>query len=160
MLAPQTEVTLKELRNAPWFTAVGQPDVQHAKILQSWREALTFCADRKWEDMCLDAANQLTVQLFQQHRERYKEWGKIAQDVRAVVDELLAEKVRPFIQMHHLPETLVNHVGWDISHLLMESEYADVIPPSFFAGLGFYYVKGHFPCSWEGEYPKGRLIVY
>jgi hypothetical protein len=39
----------------------------------------------------------------------------------------------------------------------MESEYADVVPPRFFAALGFYNVRGHFPCGWEGEYPPGAI---
>ena len=51
-------------------------------------------------------------------------------------------------------------VQWDILHVCMEAEYADVYPPGFYASQAYWYVKGHFPCGWQGEFPNGKLIVY
>ena len=30
---------------------------------------------------------------------------------------------------------------------------------SFFSALMLIYQNGHFPCSWDGEYPDGKAIV-
>jgi hypothetical protein len=35
-----------------------------------------------------------------------------------------------------------------------------VYPPGFFASNAYWYIKGHFPCGWEGEFPKGTLVIY
>jgi hypothetical protein len=52
-------------------------------------------------------------------------------------------------------------VRWDIIHLCMEAEYADLYPPGFFAAKGYWYVAGHFPCGWHRNFPKeGKLIIY
>jgi len=52
-------------------------------------------------------------------------------------------------------------VQWEILGVCMEAEYADVYPPGFYASQAYWYVKGHFPCGWEGgEFPKGKLIIY
>jgi hypothetical protein len=53
-----------------------------------------------------------------------------------------------------------NMVQWDILHVCMEAEYADVYPPGFYASQAYWYVKGHYPCGWQGEFPKGKLIIY
>ena len=42
----------------------------------------------------------------------------------------------------------------------MEAEFADVYPPGFYASQAYWYVKGHFPCGWQGEFPNGTLIIY
>jgi hypothetical protein len=59
-----------------------------------------------------------------------------------------------------VPGAFVDTVDWDILHVCMEAEYADVYPPGFFASQAFWYVQGHFPCGWEGEFPAGRLVLY
>jgi len=51
-------------------------------------------------------------------------------------------------------------VQWDILHVCMEAECADVFPAAYYASQAYWYVKGHFPCGWEGEFPKGKLIIY
>jgi hypothetical protein len=38
--------------------------------------------------------------------------------------------------------------------------YVDLYPPSFFASNAYWYVMGHFPCGWRGEFPKGQLVIY
>jgi hypothetical protein len=63
-------------------------------------------------------------------------------------------------QEHSLPLSFQGVVKWDIIGLLMETEYADIVPPSFFSEQGFWYVEGHFPCGTEGDTADGRRIVY
>lgn len=42
----------------------------------------------------------------------------------------------------------------------MESEYADVYPPDFFAARAYWYRARHFPCGWNGDFPKATLVIY
>ena len=42
----------------------------------------------------------------------------------------------------------------------MEQEYADVVDLNFCTVLGKWYMSGHFPCGWRGEYPDGILVVF
>jgi len=59
-----------------------------------------------------------------------------------------------------LPKSFEDTVQWDILHLAIESEYSDIFPPGFYASQAYWYLKGHFPCGWEGNFPKGKLVVY
>jgi hypothetical protein len=61
---------------------------------------------------------------------------------------------------HDLPKVFLDTVDWDILNLCMEAEYADVYPPGFYASQAYWYLKGHFPCGWQGAFPKGKLVIY
>jgi len=64
------------------------------------------------------------------------------------------------VRENDLPKAFEDTVQWDIIHLCMEAEYADVYPPGFYASQGYWYAKGHFPCGWQGEFPLGTRIIY
>jgi hypothetical protein len=70
------------------------------------------------------------------------------------------EKIRDVRTAHNLPQAFEDTVQWDILHLCMEAEYADVYPPGFYASQAYWYANGHFPCGWHGQFPEGTLIVY
>lgn len=60
-----------------------------------------------------------------------------------------------------LPKIFLDMVDWDILHLCMEAEYAEVYPPGFYASQAYWYMQGHFPCGWQGPFPKGgKLVIY
>src|SRR5262249_31632568 len=61
---------------------------------------------------------------------------------------------------HALPKVFGNTVRWDILHLCMEAEFADVYPPGYYASQAYWYAHGHFPCGWRGEFSSGTLIVF
>jgi hypothetical protein len=70
-------------------------------------------------------------------------------------------KIQAAVQERTLPPVFGRTVQWDLLHLCMEAEYADVYPPGFFASHAYWYIKGHFPCGWRGgEFPNGTLIIY
>jgi hypothetical protein len=73
---------------------------------------------------------------------------------------LVREKIEAARIPVAFPETFIRAVEWDIMMLLTEADHSDLVKPAFYAVLGFYYIKGHFPCGWEGNFPQGRLIVY
>lgn len=81
----RTIATLDRLDKAAWFSRVGIMDVRVPIILSSWHEAIQCCGSAEWENLSLEAANQLRVRILQRSRERYTEWNKIAIEVRETV---------------------------------------------------------------------------
>jgi hypothetical protein len=81
-------------------------------------------------------------------------------ELKPVAQELIAEKAEKTIDGNGMGNDFVGAVEWDIIHLLMEAENADLVAPSFFASQGFWYVHGRFPCGNDGDFPAGRPVIY
>jgi hypothetical protein len=73
---------------------------------------------------------------------------------------LVKQKIAPVVVSHQLDKTFEDTVQWDILSVAIEAEYADVYPPGFFASQAYWYVHGHFPCGWQGDFPDGTLMIY
>lgn len=157
---PSTIATLDELRRAHWFSKVGVVDEPGCKVLSSWEEAIASCTSPDWLDLCLEVSNRFREHLVERSHQRFQQWNKICEEVDPVVWALVREKTRAVVEKHKLPEVFQKIVFWDMLYIVMECEYADVYPPGFYVSQGYWYVKGHFPCGWEGPIPDGRLIIY
>jgi hypothetical protein len=157
---PRTEATLEKLRQVQWFRCVGVRDTEAADVLSSWHEAIESCGSAEWEDLCLEAANQYCERLAERSPQRFQTWNDIVLAIKPTALALVQEKTKQVVEANDLPAAFVNAVNWDILHLCMDAEYADVYPPGFFASQAYWYVKGHFPCGWQGQFPEGKLIIY
>lgn len=157
---PRTAATLDQLERVDWFTCVGVNDTATAVVLSSWQDAIEHCASTEWENLCLEAANQYCERLVERSRERFNKWNDIAVELKETTEPYVRRKIDSVVRANNLPKVFENMVQWDILHLCMEAEYADVYPPGYFASQGYWYSKGHFPCGWEGEFPKGKRIIY
>ena len=157
---PRTQVTLDELGQVEWFRNVGVQDTSAVEILSSWYAAIESCSSTDWENVCLEASNQYCERLVERSPKRFEKWNEIVVAIKPVSQALVREKTRKVIEGHHLPKTFLDAVNWDILHLCMEAEYTDVYPPGFYAASAYWYINGHFPCGWHGEFPNGKLIVY
>lgn len=156
----RTKKTLEELREAAWFASVGQEASDNVIVVKSWREAIESCSSEPWEDLLLEAANQYCERLSERDSQRFMLWNRCVEEIRPLVVELVGEKTRWVEQAHELPPIFRETVEWDIVHVCMEAEFADVYPPGFFASQAYWYVEGRFPCGWSGEFPEGKLIIY
>jgi hypothetical protein len=157
---PRTLADLDDLEKGEWFHAVGAKDTDTAIVLSSWGEAIEHCGSVGWENLLLEAANQYRERLRERSRERLAKWNQVVDEIKPVTEALVRRKVRAVCSKHELPKVFEDTVRWDILHLCMEAEYAAVYPPGFYAGQAYWYVKGHFPCGWQGEFPQGKRIVY
>jgi hypothetical protein len=157
---PRTKATIEQLKQAQWFRCVGVRDTDAAEVLSSWYEAVESCSSPEWEDLCMEAANQYRARLAERSPKLFRRWNDIVAELKPVTQALVLEKTGTVIQENDLPKTFLDTVDWDILNMCMEAEYADVYPPGFFASQAYWYVKGHFPCGWRGEFPKGYLVVY
>lgn len=163
-MQPQTAATLQQLEGADWFANVGTQscieDRSHVILVSSWREAIDRCSSLEWENLCLEAVNQYCERLLERSRERFNQWNTVVESLKPTTQALVRRKIEAVVDEHDLPEVFEHTVHWDILHVCMEAEYADVYPPGFYASQAFWYVTGHFPCGWEGDFPDGTLVVY
>jgi|SRR5579883_2442080 len=157
---PRTVATLERLETADWFAAVGVRDTDAAIVLSSWEEAVEHCGSLEWENLLLEASNQYHERLAERSKERWVRWNEIVNEIKRVTVPLVQRKVEAVCARHQLPKVFEDTVQWDILGGCMEAEYADVYPPGFYASQAYWYVKGHFPCGWQGTFPDGKLIVY
>jgi hypothetical protein len=153
---------IDNLEKTHWFAHVGEP-IENRNIVQvfSWKEAVMYCRQRYSSNVQIECRNLLTERLCIEHSKRYQLWNVIAPAVFAVVEPLIIGKTNDIIRANKLPKAFLDTVGWDIHNICMELEYADLIPPRFFAERAKWYLAGHFPCGWEGDFPVGgKLVVF
>jgi len=152
---------LDKLEKADWFAEIGKPiDSPKVVLVENWQQAIDWCASAEWEDVTLEAANQYRERLFEKSMERFNLWNEIVAEIKTYVVPLVEKKTKKVAAENNLPEVFSHAVRWDILHLCMESEYADVHPTGFFESLGFWYVNGRFPCGWDGVFPEGKLVIF
>lgn len=152
--------TLDELEKADWFGSVGKMDSESALVLSSWGEAIESCSSDDWQNLLLEASNRYTEQLMKNSMERFRQWNSIVDEVKPVTMDLVKRKIAKVSMENQLPKIFEDTVNWDMLHLAMEAEFADVYPPGFFASQGYWYVHGHFPCGWKGNFPEGELVIF
>ena len=160
-MQPATEATIKSLESIEWFFAVGEKVVtNNARFLTSWTEAIQSCESEYWQWLLMEAPNQYRTQLLKKSPERFRKWNDVIREVKLKTIPLVDRKIANVVQQKNLSKVFSDVVDWDILHLCVEAEYADVYPPGFFASQAYWYMKGHFPCGWDGEFPDGKLVIY
>lgn len=160
----QTTATLEKLEKAPWFanvgTYVGVEDRSKFVFLSTWQEAIDYCSSVEWEKLSLEAANQYRERLLERSKERFNQWNEIVHQLKSVTEPFVRRKIESVMRENNLPKVFEDTVQWDILHVCLEAEYADIYQPGYYASQAYWYVKGHFACGWEGDFPKGKLIIF
>jgi hypothetical protein len=159
-LNPRVQGTVERLENADWFSACGLPVNSDVIVLSSWEEASRSCAGDQWQELLLEHSNQLSESVARISRERFRGWNAFVEGVRPLVMMMVSQKTQRGTQGIELPKIVYDTVSWDILHILLEAEYADLIQPRFFSAQGYWYVAGHFPCGWSARPPGGKLVIY
>ena len=163
-MQPQTAATLEQLEKADWFTNVGTfggiQDRSKVILVRSWREAIDRCSSVERDNLSLQAGNKYHQQLRDRLAARYNASKDNVATLKATTEPLVRRKIEAVVREHDLPKVFEDTVQWDILHVCLEAEYADVYQPGFYASQAYWYVKGHFPCGWEGDFPNGTLIVF
>ena len=152
---------IQTLENAAWFTSVGFKDVDDFVFVESWLHAAASFSGSHWEAVHLEGMNLIRDRVQAVSRDRYNQWNDHVDKIKPSLIEICKRKCAEVMQANGLPEQFWWSVCADLIGVGMESEYSDVIEPGFFTNVILdCYLKGHFPCGWEGEFPAGRLIVY
>jgi hypothetical protein len=131
---PRIIATLEHLDETEWFTRVGlRGDITEARVPSSWQDAIDHSSSIDWQNIRLEAANQLRERILDASKERFVLWNNIAGEVREVVIPLVTRKIEAVVRENDLPPTFDHPVRWDILHISMEAEYADIVAPGFYA---------------------------
>lgn len=154
------------LRRIDWFSRCGQPlaldlSMEIDRVL-TWREAAETCTGEAWEDVELEAQNQLTLWLGRHDRENFQRWNeRVERHKIAVIDPLAERAWEPYLLKRELDPAILHSMRWDILSALMENSYLGSGHRCFFfLELLMVYEAGHFPCGWHGDWPDGKLVVY
>lgn len=161
----ETDVASR-INTVDWFSHCGERCSlalsMEPRWVTSWSQAIETCKELVWENVQLEAQNQLTLWLHLNDHENYQKWNEIvAAHKTAVVNPITEKAIAPFQNRHGLDAVLVHSVQWDMLGAMMENSYMTSGHSAFFfLELLIVYEAGHFPCGWEGEWPVGRLLVF
>lgn len=166
-LKSNTLEMIHALEKANWFADVGK-SISDPNIISvhSWKEAIKYCKSRYCANVQMEGTNLLHETLWHLHlrckmTERYMIWNTLVDVVKDQIRPIIELKTRDVIKLYRLPKAFCDTVDWDIMAICMELEYADSVPPRFFAERAKWYLAGHFPCGWEGDFPiGGKLVVF
>jgi hypothetical protein len=160
-MKPKTNSFLQELKSCNCFARVGHQEGDDKVVwVSSWKEAIKKLDSKPSRFAAVESRNLLTERLCFQFKERYREWNRITLETKKVLVPIVNIITGAPKKQHNLPKEFVDYVSWDLLAACMEFEYADIVPPRYFAERAKWYLAGHFPCGWEGEFPEGRLIVF
>ena len=151
---------LDRLEEASWFSRVGMDKGAGIPVVASWPEAIECCRSFEWEDVQLEASNQFCECLAERSRDRFQLWNETVREVNKAIGPLVDRKIATTVRENGLPKLFRAQVNRDMRGICMETEYADVCPPRLFGQMARWYIGGHFPCSWSGPFPEGKLVVY
>jgi hypothetical protein len=156
-----TMATLKQLIDVDWFRNVGAPDPGDVEILSSWAEAIEYCTSVECQRLNLEAVNQYRTRLAERSSTALDRWSDIVAELYPIVQGMVRDKAGHVVAVSRLPQIFIDIVDWDMLHLCMECEYADIFPVGLYVSKAYWYVEGHFQCGWQGPFPKGgRSIIY
>jgi len=151
---------LSRLDAADWFSRIGDNDVEGAHVVSTWRELVRISKKTRWEDFLMERSNDVRRQLSAASKERYFKWNQVIVDINSTTDPLVSSKVSQVKLDNNLPEMFEATIRWEIMFACMEYECLDICPTGFFVRNAEWYIQGHCPCGWLGEFPQGGWAVY
>ncbi|WID96228.1 hypothetical protein QO058_26450 [Bosea vestrisii] len=157
---PQTIATLDKLDATNWFERVGTKDLSDAIVLSSWEDAARSASAAEWENIGLEAFNNLREKILTIDKARFNRWNDIVASVKVFSNALVEDKFRESPALKDLPSIIIDCAKWDVLGLCMEAEHLDIVDPGFFHAISYYYVKGHFPCGIDGDPATGTMVVF
>jgi hypothetical protein len=165
-LGDSTLKLIERLCANDWLACVGTPITSRlVGYVPDSQTAINSFLSKNWEDVRLEASNQLSVCVFQSDRKRFNTtWNEISYSAEPLLAPAIAALLDAIRIRFNLDELGVREFEYyakrDFFGACHETEYADIAPPSLRLDIANWYLVGHLPCGYEGEYPTGKLIVY
>jgi hypothetical protein len=156
----------ERLRDCDWFHNVGAGNLAGVKRAKSWDEAIRLVSEdpfnRDWDDMSNDVHNMISTRAAQEDQQRYNsDWNDIVRAVESHVDPLVKANLDPVLDRLRLPRVILKRFRtFFFWHFIFVAYFSEVPQASMDRTILEYYMQGHFPCGYHGEYPDGKLIVY
>jgi hypothetical protein len=158
--APLTIAALDKLDEVLWFESVGRSEFENVVQLHNWSDAADCACSRLSRDFRNERGNLLSESVAAKSTVRFQQWNEIVRIVKPFVTALLHDKADKIISPNGLFGDVLHALNWDILHLCIECEYADLVDPGYFHATAFYYSRGHFPCGVVVEGGVAKRAVF
>ena len=154
---------LSEFDAAPLFSkcgasieSLGAGTIQ----VQNWEIMLESIGTVERENAGIDAANLLRHQIRTHVPEQLNLWNDHVDDIKPQLEEVVYRKLTPWMQSRTLPPRMVNSVRWDLLHLCLYEGHKPYVNVPFYDEMRAWYMAGHLPCGWFGDFPVGQMMVH
>jgi hypothetical protein len=154
-----------KLSRAPLLVHVGEP-IDDPTVIQvrSWMDALKSSRDRTWYDFLIDRNNELAA-LTPLDKSTGEQFVRF---VRRTLPQLHAIFERAAAKIGLLPNdaaTVVRYGPWITLRACDEIAHADRYKTHWHRDISKWFLTGHFPCGWQGDWPEGgepngKLVVF
>jgi len=159
-LSPATQATLEQLEGAEWFTQVGQPiEGDDVRVVDSWEEAIRLATSPEWIERKLAVMNDLRISLMQADPKHIDHYEDVLEEIELSAIDVAHWHCQPLID-EGVDENLLEAAIQDMRGVLIEAEFANVVPPGFHAGLSYWYANGRFPCGYQNSASKPHVLIY
>ncbi len=146
-----TTILLSELKSLKLCSNLGQQSALPHRSVASWSEALKLCRGKKWSLLQLMTKNRNVDVVNRLSWDRYQSWNPTCECLYPDLAQITGEVVARLKDTRKVPDDFGGCMSWDLLCILLEREFEDVTPGSFYLPcLLPIYRAGHFPCGWTG----------
>ncbi|EKM0529518.1 hypothetical protein ACTV1V_000573 [Cronobacter turicensis] len=153
------QAAIEKLLRINWLQNAGKHlDIAGTVRIENIIDFENSLQSEEWENTSLEARNNITGFLAKNHSSAFLEWNKLADIAADFIENKIVPKI-PFVAESQ--EMLLSNIKWDLMNYLLEDAYGSYLnKPFFFGNLINIYEKGHIPCGWDSQWPRGNLIIY
>lgn len=113
-----------------------------------------------WDNTRLEARGGVTSYLAVHAPTEFNPyWNPLVGQVRSEVWPKMEAEIRKCVEQLGLPEIVIESVKFDVINMAVVLSYQDIIRSPFYENLLDIYCQGLLPCGWEGEYPRGCIVI-
>lgn len=156
----QTAVFLDSLGRTEFFHAVGQPLPGKVERVNSWFGAHRLSRSNAWTDAQNEVANDLRARVRAVDKTLYNTWNDHVNVIKPQIEAIIRRQMTSFWLKRLVLGRMISGVEWDLLIAATERQFSGVCPLGVGSLIGDYYLAGHYPCGWLGEYPEGQLVVF
>lgn len=154
----RTTAFLEEVKSIRWFENSGRPNEKYDMVFSLYE------ACDGWGKQYFDVWDPRICELEDIAMKKIGDDAidNIFETVSAAIGDTVWQKFGEFIDRQRLGDELAvcdelfdrikRDMAWACVEKIMEM-------PGFFTMLAELYKEGYFPCSWNGKYPSGRVVV-
>ncbi len=149
------------IRRAPLLRHVGGSLTGNAAKCQSWSQLLELHDSIEWSNAYVSEANRIRRDIQRFSPAIYnRDWNNLIESQWPWYDEI----VRPVVSQRCPNQSCADAVNIDFRRLFtkvyLESVWKEHMMSFKHHEWLQFFLQGHIPCGWEGDYPSGQLIVF